>query len=212
MATLEQGVIGNGTIAALIDREARIGWFCLPRLDGEPVFNALLGGAGGFAITLEGMVSAQQAYVRNTAILETVLTAQDGSSIRITDFAPRFTDRGRMFRPAAIVRQVTPLAGMPRITVELSAQNGLGQSVIAPRRGVSHISYPNEDAGFRVTTDAPVSHILDQRSFVLDRSISLILGPDESLSDNPALIASDWLRRTRETWKEWSRRLATPPE
>ena len=212
MATLEQGIIGNATIAALVDPEGTIGWLCLPRFDGEPVFNALLGGGGAFSIGLEGMVSARQNYIRNTAILETVLTGADGSSIRITDFAPRFTDRGRMFRPASIVRQVTPLAGMPRIRVGLSAATGWDRQEIAPRRGVSHISFPNEEAGFRLTTDAPVSYILDKREFVLDRPLSFILGPDESLSDNPAAIAADWLHRTGETWKNWARRLATPPE
>jgi GH15 family glucan-1,4-alpha-glucosidase len=39
---LELGVIGNCEIAALIDGAARIVWGCLPRLDGDPAFCALL--------------------------------------------------------------------------------------------------------------------------------------------------------------------------
>ncbi len=212
MSTLQQGIIGNGTIAALVDPEGMIGWLCLPRLDGEPVFNALLGGEGGFSIRLDGQVAARQSYQRNTAIIETVLEADDGSALKITDFAPRFTDRGRMFRPASLVRRVTPLSGMPRITVRLAAQTGWGAQNITPRRGVSHISFPDEDNGFRVTTDAPVSYILDQREFVLDRTVSFILGPEESLSDNPDALAADWLLRTSRNWMDWTRRLATPAE
>ncbi|NQY14284.1 MAG: glycoside hydrolase family 15 protein [Henriciella sp.] len=212
MSTLELGIIGNGTVAALVDPTATVQWMCLPRLDGEPVFNTLLGGEGRFAIALADQVSAEQTYERNTAVLETILTAADGSAIKITDFAPRFVDRGRVFRPTSIVRRITPLKGMPRITVYLRAQTGHGERAIIRRRGVSHIRFPNEEFDFRVTTDAPVSYIMDEREFVLDGEINFILGPDESLSDSAAAIATDWLQRTRHNWQQWSRRLATPPE
>lgn len=212
MSTLELGIIGNGTVAALIDPTASIQWMCLPRFDGEPIFNALLGGNGAFSIALAGQVSCTQTYIRNTAIIETILTAADGSSLKITDFAPRFFDRGRLFRPASIVRRITPLSGMPRITVFLRAESKRGERTILRRRGVSHIRFPDEDFDFRVTTDAPVSFVMDEREFVLDRELSFVLGPDESLSDNPESIAGDWLQRTLHTWQEWSQRLATPPE
>lgn len=39
---LDLGVIGNCEVAALIDSEATLVWGCLPRLDGDPVFHALL--------------------------------------------------------------------------------------------------------------------------------------------------------------------------
>ena len=213
MATLEQGVIGNGTIAALIDREAdhRLASACrdwTASRSSMPCWAA----AGGFSISLKGMVSAQQAYVRNTAILETVLTAQDGSSIRITDFAPRFTDRGphvpaRRHRPAG-----HPLAGMPRITVgTVAAERSRAKRDRAAPRGLPY-QFPNEDAGFRVTTDAPVSYILDQRSFVLDRTHQFHTRARRIPVRQSGRDRADWLRRTRETWKEWARRLATPPE
>lgn len=212
MSTLELGIIGNGTVAALVDPNAAIQWLCLPRFDGEPVFNQLLGGSGAFSVVLADQVSSEQSYVRNTAVIETILTAADGSSIKVTDFAPRFQDRGRVFRPASIIRRITPLSGMPRITIFLQAQSNRGERTTLRRRGVSHIRFPNEDYDFRVTTDAPVSFVMDEREFVLDQELSFVLGPDESLSDNPEAIASDWLQRTLHTWQEWSRRLATPPE
>ena len=77
MSTLELGIIGNGTVAALIDPNASIQWMCLPRLDGEPVVNALLGGGGAFSVTLAEQVEAKQTYVRNTAVIETVLTSAE---------------------------------------------------------------------------------------------------------------------------------------
>ena len=44
MTTLDLAVIGNCAIASLIDQNARHNWFCFPRLDGDPVFCALVDG------------------------------------------------------------------------------------------------------------------------------------------------------------------------
>lgn len=212
MSNLELGIIGNGTVAGLIDEMGTCSWLCLPRLDGEPVFNALVGGNGKFGVKLTGQVSATQQYVRNTAVLETTLEAEDGSSILITDFAPRFVDRGRLFHPASIVRSIKPLRGMPKIQIELVAEADRGARKIEPHRGVSHISFKDEHVGFRVTTDAPVSYILAEREFVLDSEIHFILGPDESVSEGLGVMVPNWRARTVTRWQDWSRRLATPPE
>ena len=40
--SLDCGVIGNCAFSALVDRMGRMVWCCLPRFDGDPVFNALL--------------------------------------------------------------------------------------------------------------------------------------------------------------------------
>ena len=212
MTNLELGIIGNGTVAGLIDEHGECVWLCLPRFDGEPVFNSLLGGRGKFAITLQGHCKSTQRYQRNTAVIETELEAEDGSAIRITDYCPRFVDKGRMFRPASMVRRITPLRGMPRIRVDLFAQSQRGEYNMVTRRGVNHIKFLDENAGFRITTDAPVSYVMDGRDFVLDREVSFLMGPDESLSDRVGVVALEWLERTADQWMNWSRRLATPPD
>ncbi|MEQ9507282.1 MAG: glycoside hydrolase family 15 protein [Hyphomonas sp.] len=212
MSSLELGIIGNGTIAALVSKQGEINWLCLPRLDGEPVFNSLLGGGGRFSVELTGKYSESHSYDRNTAILQTLLEAEDGSAIRITDFAPRFTDRGRMFRPASLVRRITPVRGMPKVRLVLAGSTGRGSKLMQVRRGVSHIRFLDDEAGFRVTTDAPIAYIEQCAEFVLDGEMNFILGPDESLTDTPANLAADWQIRTTEHWRDWSRRLATPPE
>ena len=57
---LDLGVIGNCQVAGLIDRLGRLVWGCLPRLDADPAFSALLTPEGGdaqtgvFAIDLQG--------------------------------------------------------------------------------------------------------------------------------------------------------------
>ena len=125
MSNLDLGIIGNCAIAALVDREARINWCCLPRFDGDPVFYSLLGQSsdapadGMFAVELDDFVSSEQSYVPNTAILSTTLHGRSGS-VRVIDFVPRFYWRDRAFRPQMLIRRLIPLSGSPRIRIRIS--------------------------------------------------------------------------------------------
>ena len=83
MSTLDLGVIGNCAIASLIDKTGRHVWHGLGRLDGDPVFNALLGGnkpdGGYMEAALTDLRESRQRYLPNTAILETILESPSGS-------------------------------------------------------------------------------------------------------------------------------------
>jgi len=100
MSNLDLGIIGNSTYGALIDRKARVVWACFPRFDGDPLFSSLMNGdgeepeAGFFDITIENFARSEQHYRHNTAVLTTTLYDDQGSAVEITDFAPRFKDRG----------------------------------------------------------------------------------------------------------------------
>ena len=74
---LDLALIGNSCAAALIDRNARIVWWCFPYFDSDPVFSRLLAGdeEKGFCdVALAGLVETESRYLRNTAIVETILT------------------------------------------------------------------------------------------------------------------------------------------
>ena len=119
---LDLGLIGNCRVAALVNPYGRIVWWCVPRFDGDPVFCNLLSGKeekGFCEVALEGMVHNTSGYRRNTAVIETVLTDDAGNSVRISDFAPRFKQFGRHFRPAQIVRRIEPIVGLPRIRLRV---------------------------------------------------------------------------------------------
>ena len=36
-ASLDLGLVGNGSVAALVDGRARVSWCCIPAFDGDPV-------------------------------------------------------------------------------------------------------------------------------------------------------------------------------
>src|SRR5580698_4646091 len=104
---LDLAVIGNNRIAALMDTKGRLVWWCFPRLDSDPVFCRLIAGdeEKGFSdVVLSGFVKSESSYVVNTATVVTLLTAEDGAQVRITDFAPRFRNFDRMLRPPQLMR------------------------------------------------------------------------------------------------------------
>lgn len=215
MATLDQGVVGNAALAALIDRQGTLGWMCVPRMDGDPVFCSLLGppgpeGEGAWRFVLKGQTEASQGYLPNTAILETTLTNESGERIRITDFAPRFNRDGRLFRGFSLLRLVEPITGTPMVKVSIRPRHGYGAHEPAKTRGTNHIRYMLGDQVLRLTTDAPVDYILNETPFLLDRPQAFLLGPDERLTDNPMAIIRRYLRETQIYWQDWVRSLALP--
>ncbi|MBU2531932.1 MAG: glycoside hydrolase family 15 protein, partial [Alphaproteobacteria bacterium] len=157
MSSLDLGIIGNCGFGALIDKQARIVWCCLPRFDGDPIFNALLrspeedGADGAFAITLDDLKDSEQFYEPNTAVLKTRLHGSSGS-IEITDCVPRFPWRGRMFRPQSIVRRITPISGRPRLKIQLRPQFAYGAVAPVLTHGSNHIRYVGPNAVLRLTT------------------------------------------------------------
>ncbi|MET0229346.1 MAG: trehalase-like domain-containing protein, partial [Rhodanobacteraceae bacterium] len=159
-ADLELGIVGNGSVSALIDRNARIVWCCVPSFDGDPVFCSLLSptshDGGFFDVVLEGRNASRQFYIENTAVLVTRLTADDGSALEITDHAPRFKQHGRMFHPMGLVRTIRPIAGSPRITLRLRPLAGYGVRVPERTFGSNHLRFLLGELVLRATTDAPL--------------------------------------------------------
>lgn len=213
---MDSGLIGNCAVAALVNSDGAIDWYCLPRFDGDPVFHGMLGDGGApddgaFAVEIEDFVSSSQSYVENTAVMRTVLEGASGS-VEIIDFAPRFEIRGRVFRPQMLIRQVRALSGWPRIRVKLRPRFDWGRAAPTVTRGSNHVRFVGPAFAIRLTTDASIDHVLDERVFNIDRPYHFVLGPDESLDRHPGELAEDFYTHTVDYWRGWSRRLATPFE
>jgi len=213
MSTLDLGVVGNCSIASLIDRNGRHVWHGLGRLDGDPVFNALLGGndpqSGFMDVVVDGMKDSRQRYVPNTAILETTIDGAGGTA-RIWDFAPRFRRFGRMFRPPMLMRRLEPVAGRPRITLRLRPTFNYGARQSQVTMGSNHIRYYGDDAVLLLTTDASLNYVLHETEFSLDRPLTLIVGADESITDNVDQLSRSFLSETEVYWQGWVRDLNIP--
>ncbi len=212
---LDLGMIGNCIISALIDSKASIVWSCFPRFDGDPIFSRLLDGGrerGFFGVDLDGFASSYRSYLENTAILRTRLTDKQGAGVDVIDFCPRFEQHGRMFRPTMIIRMVVPFGEAPRIRVRLRPLFQYGATIPVVTRGSNHIRYVDDIISVRLTTNASLTYVLDETYFHLDRPITLVLGPDESLRSAVMETGRDFLEKTTAYWRQLSGRLHIPFE
>jgi len=215
-STLELWPVGNCQVSGLIDERGSLVWGCVPRVDGDPVFCALLNGdrqdVGVWRFELVGQVSATQRYEHNAPILITRLEAEDGSAVEITDFCPRFERSGRMYRPIAFVRTVRPVAGSPRLRVVLTPMRGYGAEEAETTSGTNHVRYLVGEQAMRLSTDAPVGYILERRPYRVESDQHFFLGPDEPFVGNLRAELRKMEDETRKYWRLWVRGLATPFE
>lgn len=214
-ANLALGVIGNGSVAALIDGRGRIVWCCLPRLDSDASFCALLSPqreGGDWAIQLEDFDHSEQHYLPNTAVLVTRLFDRHGAGVEIVDYMPRFRSRGRFYHPVLIARRVRPLGGAPRIRVLLRPLCDYGARAPQTTSGSNHIRFLLSDVVQRLTSDVASPMIERALPFILERPAHFVLGPDETLTHSSADFIHHTLERTLAYWREWVRNLSIPYE
>jgi GH15 family glucan-1,4-alpha-glucosidase len=215
---LDLAPIGNCAASALVDSLGRFVWACVPRVDGDPMFCALLSGrdpaedqAGLWAIDLIDLDRAEQHYERNTAILVTTLHDKRGGAVEITDFCPRYRRHNRVYRPIAFARVVRPITGAPRIRVRLRPSTDWGAREAEHTFGTNHIRYLVPGA-LRLTTSAPVSLILNRAVFRLEEEHVFFLGPDEPFNDDLRASVRAMHDNTSLYWRIWTRMLNTPLE
>lgn len=218
MKSLDLGMIGNSRTSALVDRHAAIVWWCYPYLDGDPICCSLLqsdeqaGGFGQIDVLLDGVTESEQFYERNSAILVTRFRDAANNAIEVLDFAPRFYLHGRMFAPAMLVRIVRRTAGRPRVMLRVRPAFDYGAQRAKIRCGAHHVSYEGMQQSMRLTTDASVSAIIDERPFFLHDSVTMLMGPDETVDGSPHEVGRSFYEKTLAYWQNWVRNLAIPFE
>ena len=215
MSSLDDlALIGNCSVAALVNGRGDIVWACLPRFDSDALFCSLLRedsaahDSGYAAVELLDFVHAEQHYAGNTAVLITRLYDQQGSALEITDFAPRFERFGRLFHPTMLIRRVRRVSGNPRIRVRIHPAHDYGAQRPATTYGSNHVRYITPDFVLRVTTDCSITAIIEETPFYLQDTLSLVLGADETLTESVPETAHRFLDETTRYWHEWVRNLS----
>jgi GH15 family glucan-1,4-alpha-glucosidase len=221
MSSLDLAVIGNSSVAALVDAQARIVFASLPRLDSDPVFCSLLRGGdaagaapadGALSVELMDFKSSEQAYLDNTAVLHSVLSDTNGGAIEIVDFAPRYDLHNRTHRPPMLVRRITPVSGRPMVRIVARPMSDYGGTVLKSVRGSHHIVYFSDRQRQRMTTTIPVSYILEERDFRLDEQHWILWGPDEPIDSDLHDLCRRYFESTLGHWRFWVRGLTIPFE
>jgi GH15 family glucan-1,4-alpha-glucosidase len=205
------GVIGNCQFSALVQNTGEIVWCCLPAFDSEPVFSTLLDEQAGGRFRIgpaEGEPGVQQ-YLVNTNILETVFHTSSGS-FRVIDFAPRFLQFNRAFRPTQLVRIVEPIEGTPRITAHCDPRLGWSKATPAILKGSHHLRYEGFSSQLRLTTDIPLSYLGGQPFTLIGRQHFVLSWGAPVEEPLPPLCEHFWSETAR-YWQNWVKQCDIPP-
>lgn len=205
------GLIGNCQFSALIDNTGEVVWCCLPRFDSEPVFSTLLDerDGGRFMVGTPDGSHGQQRYLDNSNVLETVFRTADGA-FRVLDFAPRFGQRDRMFRPTQLFRIVEPIDGAPRVRVLCAPRLGWSKAAPQALQGSNHIQFEGFANPLRLTTDIPPSHLSGQ-PFALTERRHLALTWGAPIEEPLANLCERFLLDTTQYWRRWVKHCNIPP-
>ena len=203
--TYNTGIIGNCAFLAHVNQNTNIEWLCWPRFDSTFIFGGLLDKekGGEFSILPEGEFTSHQYYMENTNVLVTEITLENGYSYRVTDFAPRFHQNQRYYKPLMLIRKIEAIEGSPRIRVKCEAVTEYGKVKLHVNRGSNHIQYLGGDENIRLTTNIAISYVFDEQAFVLNEPKYLVLTYGEPLEAPLESTAERFLRETIQYWRTW---------
>lgn len=203
--TYDYGVIGNCAFTAHIKKDTNVSWMCWPRFDSSFLFGKLVDDkkGGEFSIKPENRAfNSDQYYVENTNVLCTEVNCEEGS-YRVTDFAPRFYQYERYYKPLMLIRKIEPLSGVPSIKVICHPRGDYGQIIPQQSLGSSHIRYLGFDSHVRLTTNISLNYVIEDQSFVLNETKYLVLTYGPPLEAGLKETAESFLSKTIEYWRRW---------
>jgi len=209
---MKLALLGNCAYQALVDDRARIVWLCWPRFDSSFVFGSLLDEQRGGEMSVTptgGDWEVEQGYLPETAILRTVFSRGD-AAVEVVDFAPRFLQYERSFKPTMLVRRVRRLSGSPTVRVVCRPVHDYGRSECDSYLASNHIEYMVPGARMRLTTNAPLTYVREGRPFALEETIYLVMTWGEPLEASLAETCEGFYGRTRHYWETWVKHAAIP--
>lgn len=206
------GVIGNCSYLAYIDKNADVKWLCMPRFDSSFLFGSLLDEKKGghfYVKPKSETFKSEQYYIENTNILCTEFENEDGK-FRVTDFAPRFMQHDRYFRPLMLFRKIEPLEGRPQIRVSCKPVGDYGRMQPEVLKGSSHIRYLNIGEQVRLATNISLNLIEEETSFVLSETKYLVFSYGVPLEAGIEETCEAFLDKTKKYWTSWIKTTSIP--
>ena len=202
--TYQTGIIGNCAFLAHVNKNTNIDWLCWPRFDSSFVFGGLLDkeAGGEFSILPHGEYTSEQNYLENTNILVTEISNDEGK-YRITDFAPRFHQYERFYKPLMLIRKIEPIEGNPRVKVSCRPVFNYGEGKQTGSRGSNHIAFTGDENDMQLSSNISLSYIEDEKYFALNDTKYLILTYGYKLEAPIESTAERFLIETRKYWRTW---------
>jgi GH15 family glucan-1,4-alpha-glucosidase len=126
------------------------------------------------------------------------------------DFAPRFQQAGRHFKPTMLIRKIEPLEGRPTIRVKCEPVGEYGQLKTEVVSGSNHVRYLNLDAQVRLTTNMPLSVVSASLPFVLSETIYIVFTYGLPLEGSIEETSESFFKKTSSYWHDWVKTTSIP--
>ncbi len=203
--TYDYGVIGNCAYTAHIHTDTNIAWMCWPRFDSSFIFGGMLdeekGGAFSVKPTGSKLVSSQY-YVENTNVLCTEVEGETGV-YRVTDFAPRFYQQDRYYKPLMLIRKIERVKGNPQVIVRCRPKGDYGRVEPEHSMGSNHIRFLDLESHVRLTTNISLNYVMEEQSFTLNETKYLVMTWGPPLEASLEETVETFLNKTTKYWRNW---------
>jgi len=202
----DHGLIGDGATAALVGRDGRISWMCVPRFDSPPLFCGLLDAKDGGALTIApaDLLASHQAYLPDSGVLVTEMQSATGV-VRVTD-ALTLRSGADLSEDAPagrreLLRSVRVLSGEVTLLVEIEPRGGAEMERHHGGYQLLCASQPERD--LHIQTTAPLD---GQRSLIrlaAGETFDLIMRWQHRTHRHRPLDSETLLRGTVDAWHRW---------
>lgn len=208
---MDFGIIGNCQYNALVNPRGEVVWMCWPRPDSSFIFGSLLDESRGgtFRIGPVHDGSGEMAYIPNTNVLRTVFDSPEGK-FEVIDFAPRFQQYNRYYKPTTLCRIVRPLSGEPIVRVQCEPRYDYGKTILRRVFGSNHFQFEGSEQKVRLTTNASLNWVAESRPFMVDRPYYFVLTYGNPLESDLRDTAESFLNNTLEYWRRWVKHCYLP--
>lgn len=208
--TYDFGVIGNCAFLALIKKDTNVNWLCWPHFDSTFVFGSLLDDEKGGEFSIKpcsDSFKSEQYYKENTNVLCTEITYDEGK-YRVTDFAPRFVQYDRYFKPLMLIRKIEPLSGTPRIKVKCAPMGEYGDLTPSMNKASNHLKFLGLESEIRLTTNVSLTYMLEDQYFVLNDTRYIVLTYGAPLEAAVQSTSETFLQNTVNYWRDWVKNMS----
>ena len=202
----DHGLIGDGATAALVGRDGRIAWLCLPRFDSRAIFCSLLDAARGghFAVGADRVEESRQYYEADTAVLVTEMKNAQGM-VRLTDLCPLVAGADLAEDiPATrreLLRTLTVVDGTVTVRIDIEPRSG---GEVTPRNGDLRIRCAAQpDLVLHLSSSRPLTGLRTRFTLKRGESVHLLLRwrhfDHPASSFDPHRLHHD----TVSVWRQW---------
>ena len=209
MHTLNYGLIGNCTSAALVSQDGCIEWCCLPYFDSPSVFASILdpNKGGKFGVQVSADYKINQQYLRQTNVLVTTFS-KNRNKFEVIDFMPRYRRESGVYHcPPDIIRYIRHISGKPEAIFDYDPRPAYAKHKVRQEIRTEYIKHVTNKGPYEsvyLYSDIPYPSLASREPIKITRDCYFLISYNQKLIElNLDTILLEY-EKTRVYWLDWS--------